>query len=99
LGFGIADEVDAMAVLIRDGIEIIKQRFGIDPKTDPNVQSFAEAFHIGLMVYDAPQRVGMTQKELAGAIGTTESIVAALEEADYEGDSITLLRRIAASLQ
>jgi ribosome-binding protein aMBF1 (putative translation factor) len=82
----------------RDGMEIIRQRFGIDPKTDPNVQAFSEGFRTAQMIYDARQAAGMTQKELADAIGATESVIADLEEANYEGDSLTLLRRIADSL-
>ena len=81
-----------------DGMEIIKQRFGIDPRTDPNVQVFAEEFHIAQMVYDARQTAGTTQKQLADMIGTTESVIAELEDADYEGDSLSLLRRIADAL-
>jgi ribosome-binding protein aMBF1 (putative translation factor) len=81
-----------------DGMDIIKQRFGIDPRTDLDIQSFAEAFNVAQMVYDARERAGMTQKELAEAIGTTDSVVAALEAADYEGDSLAMLRRIAAAL-
>jgi ribosome-binding protein aMBF1 (putative translation factor) len=81
-----------------DGMEIIKRRFGIDPRTDPNVQSFAEDFRIAQMVYDARQAAGMTQKKLANAIGVTESDIAELEAADYEGDSLSMLRRIADAL-
>ena len=81
-----------------DGMEIIKHRFGIDPRTDPNVQAFAENFRIAQMVYDARQAAGMTRKQLAEAVGTTESVVAELEDADYEGDSLSLLRRIADAL-
>jgi ribosome-binding protein aMBF1 (putative translation factor) len=79
-------------------MEIIKERVGIDPRTDPNVQAFAEDFRIAQMVYDARQAAGMTQKVLAEAIGTTESVIAELEEADYEGDSLSMLRRIADAL-
>jgi len=79
-------------------MEIIKQRFGIDPRTDPNVQVFAEDFRIAQIVYDARQAAGMTQKEFAAAIGATENVIAELEEADYEGDSLSMLRRIADAL-
>jgi DNA-binding XRE family transcriptional regulator len=82
----------------RDGIEIIKHRFGIDPKTDPNVQAFAEDFRIAQMIYVARCSAGMTQKQLAEAIGTAESTIADLEAADYEGESLTLLRRVADAL-
>ncbi|MEX2309082.1 MAG: helix-turn-helix transcriptional regulator [Pirellulales bacterium] len=81
-----------------DGMEIIKRRFGIDPSTDPNVQAFAEDFRVAQMVYDARQAAGMTQKELAEAIGAAESVVAELEDADFEGDSLSMLRRIADAL-
>ena len=81
-----------------DGMEIIKRRFGIDPSTDPNVQAFAEDFRIAQMVYDARQAAGMTQKELADAIGVTETVIAELEDADYEGESLSMLRRIADAL-
>ena len=81
-----------------DGMEIVKQRFGVDPKTDPNVQSFAEDFHIAQMVYDARQAAGVTQKQLADMIGTTESVIAELEDADYDGDTLSMLHRIADAL-
>lgn len=79
-------------------MEIIKERFGVDPRTDPNVQAFAEGFRIAQMIYDAREAAGMTQKELADAIGVAESVIAELETADYEGDSLSMLRRIADAL-
>jgi ribosome-binding protein aMBF1 (putative translation factor) len=79
-------------------LEIIKQRFGIDPRTDPNVQAFSELFRTAQMVYDARQAAGMSQKELADAVGTTESVIAGLEDANYEGDFLAMLRRIADAL-
>jgi ribosome-binding protein aMBF1 (putative translation factor) len=87
-----------MSKKTNDGMEIIKQRFGIDPRIDARVQSFAEAFSVAQAVYDARVRAGMKQKELAEAIGTSESTIAALEAADYDGDPIAMLRRIAAAL-
>jgi ribosome-binding protein aMBF1 (putative translation factor) len=81
-----------------DGMEIIKQRFGIDPRSDPKVQSLAEDFHIAQMVYDARQASGFSQVELANAIGTTEEVVDALENADFDGDSLSVLRRVADAL-
>jgi ribosome-binding protein aMBF1 (putative translation factor) len=79
-------------------MEIIKHRFGIDPRTDPSVQAFADGFRIAQTIYDARCAAGMTQKELAEAVGSTESIVADLEDADYEGNSLSMLRRVAEAL-
>jgi len=87
-----------MAKKTRDGMEIIKNRFGVDPRTDVHVQAFADDFHIAQMMYDARSAAGMTRKELAEAIGATESVIADLEEADYEGNSLSMLRRIADAL-
>lgn len=81
-----------------DGMEIIKKRFGIDPRTDENVQAYAEDFRIAQMIYDARQAAGLTQKELADAIGTAENVIAELEDADHEGESFTVLHRIADAL-
>lgn len=79
----------------RDGLEIIKQRFGVDARTDPIVQAYGEAFRNAQLIYDARQAAGMTQKELAEAISCDESVISALEDADFEGDSLSIVSRIA----
>jgi predicted transcriptional regulator len=40
----------------------------------------------------------VTQKELAKLVGTTQSVIARLEDADYEGHALSMLSRIAAAL-
>jgi transcriptional regulator with XRE-family HTH domain len=42
---------------------------------------------------------GLTQQELADLVGTTASSICRLEDARYEGHSVTMLRRIAAALK
>jgi ribosome-binding protein aMBF1 (putative translation factor) len=42
---------------------------------------------------------GMTQKQLAGMVGTTQSVISRLEDADYEGHSISMVNRIATALE
>ena len=44
------------------------------------------------------QRAGLTQKQLAALVGTVPSVISRLEDADYEGHSMAMLRRIAAAL-
>ena len=41
---------------------------------------------------------GLTQKQLADLIGTSQSVISRLEDADYEGHSISMVNRIAAAL-
>ena len=40
----------------------------------------------------------LTQKELAARVGTTASVISRLEDDDYEGHSLAMLRRIASAL-
>lgn len=49
-------------------------------------------------IYDLRKQAGLTQKELARLIGTTQSVISRLEDADYEGHSLSMLSRIAAAL-
>ncbi len=53
---------------------------------------------IARMIYEARTEKGLTQQQLADLIGTTQSVISRLEDADYEGHSLALLMRAAASL-
>ena len=43
-------------------------------------------------------KAGLTQKQLADLVGTTDSVISRLEDADYSGHSIKMLSRISAAL-
>ena len=62
------------------------------------MQQIAEAYRVAQIIYDARSAAGMTQKELATAVGTTQSVISQLEDAEYEGHSLSMLRRIAKAL-
>jgi len=81
-----------------DASKILKQRSGIDPERDPDMLQIAEDYRVAQMIYDARTAAGLTQKQLAEAVGTTQSVVSQLEDAEYEGHSLTMLRRIATAL-
>ncbi len=49
-------------------------------------------------IHDLRTDRGLSQKELAALAGTHQSVIARLEDADYEGHSLRMLRRIAAAL-
>jgi ribosome-binding protein aMBF1 (putative translation factor) len=44
------------------------------------------------------EKAGLSQRELAQLVGTTASVICRLEDADYEGHSLAMLRRIAGAL-
>ncbi|TAH37456.1 MAG: XRE family transcriptional regulator [Planctomycetota bacterium] len=50
------------------------------------------------MIHEARSAASLTQRQLADLIGTTQPVIARLENADYEGHSLTMLRRIAEAL-
>jgi ribosome-binding protein aMBF1 (putative translation factor) len=50
------------------------------------------------LVYELRMQAGLSQRALAKKVGTTASVICRLEDADYEGHSLAMLRRIAAAL-
>ena len=68
-------------------------------------RELAAAFEEGLAAADVASQIsklrsrsGLSQRQLAAKIGTTASVICRLEDADYEGHSLSMLRRIAAAL-
>jgi ribosome-binding protein aMBF1 (putative translation factor) len=52
---------------------------------------------LALLVREMREDAGLTQTELAKRVGTTQSVIARLEDAEYAGHSLTMLERIAAA--
>ena len=53
---------------------------------------------VAQLIYDRRVAAGLTQRQLAKLVGTTQSVISRLEDADYEGHSLTMLQRIAGAL-
>jgi ribosome-binding protein aMBF1 (putative translation factor) len=51
---------------------------------------------LALLVREMREGASMTQAELAKQAGTTQSVIARLEDAEYTGHSLPMLERIAA---
>jgi transcriptional regulator with XRE-family HTH domain len=54
--------------------------------------------NVGAEIYRARNEAGLTQQELADRVGMKQSAIARLEDADYEKQSLTTLKRIALAL-
>jgi transcriptional regulator with XRE-family HTH domain len=82
-----------------DALEIIHQRYyaGRPHRLDQLQEAIAND-DVARKIYDLRAQAGLTQKQLAGMIGTTPSVISRLEDADYEGHSLAMLNRIAAAL-
>ncbi len=53
---------------------------------------------VAQLIYAARMKAGLSQAELAEQIGTRQSVISRLEDADYEGHSLSMLQRIATAL-
>ena len=82
-----------------DTLQHLYDRYvGDDPE---RVASYARAVadaHVARDIYRLRTEAGLTQRELAARVGTTASVICRLEDADYDGHSLAMLRRIAAAV-
>ncbi|SRR6266545_3407863 len=54
---------------------------------------------VAKLIYDLRKKAGLSQRQFAKKVGTTASVICRLEDADYEGHSLSMLKRIAAALE
>ena len=81
-----------------DGLKILNRITGGDPDLREQIAEAKINFRVAQLIHDARTAAGMTQRQLADLIGTKQSVIARLEDADYEGHSLTMLSRIAEAL-
>jgi len=81
-----------------DALRIMEREFGHAPGWAESVAREGERLNVAQVVFDARTRAGLTQKQLAELIGTRQSVISRLEDADYEGHSLRMLERIAHAL-
>jgi len=82
-----------------NAVEILHRRYiGDDAEKKASLQAERVNADVAQMIYDLRQEASVTQKELADLIGTTQSVISRLEDADYNGHSLSILSRIAKAL-
>lgn len=69
-----------------------------DPKLVAMYEKGLVDAEVGQRIYDLRTDAGLTQAGLARLVGTTPSVISRLEDADYRGHSVAMLRRIAEAL-
>lgn len=84
----------------RDALNIIDRRHfsSSDMQRDARMDDYRAQIDIAQMIYDMRTSAGLSQAELARRVGTTQSVISRLEDADYSGHSLTMLFRIARAL-
>ena len=82
-----------------DAIEILHRRYYRGrPRRLAMLRRARMADAVARQIRNLREREGLTQRELASRVGTTASAICRLEDADYEGHYLSMLRRIADAL-
>jgi len=82
-----------------DAVEVLRRRFYAGkPGRLKDLEEARANKEIAHKIHELRTAAGLTQAQLAKLIGTTASVICRLEDADYEGHSLGMLRRIGAAL-
>ena len=82
-----------------DAMEVLHRRFYEGKPTRlKNLEEARANEEIARKIHELRAAATLTQTQLAKLIGTTASVICRLEDADYEGHSLAMLRRIAGAL-
>lgn len=84
---------------ITDAVEILDRRyFRNKPEMETLVAEEEANAEIARKIYNLRTQAGLSQRALAKLVGITASVICRLEDSDYEGHSLAMLRRIAEAL-
>jgi transcriptional regulator with XRE-family HTH domain len=81
------------------GLKALYDRYvGTDPEKVDAFEAAMSNAEVARSIYRLRTNAHMTQQALAALVGTAPSVICRLEDADYDGHSLSMLRRIAAAL-
>ncbi len=69
-----------------------------DPEFASRYESAGEAWDVAMQLAALRQKAGLSQKELARRLNTSQQQISRLESPGYEGHSLANLRRVAQAL-
>jgi ribosome-binding protein aMBF1 (putative translation factor) len=72
-----------MANTTCNAIEILGQLTGDDPELREMIAEETVHAQVARMIYEVRMAAGFTQQQLASLLGTQQSVIARLEDADY----------------
>ena len=81
-----------------DGLAIIDRKFFKSKTKQALLEQGRADDEVGRKIFELRTKAGISQRELAKMVGTTASVICRLEDADYEGHSLPMLRRVATAL-
>lgn len=82
-----------------DAVDILHRRyFEGKPERLAELEDARASAEVARQIQELRAGAGLTQKALAELVGTSHSVISRLEDDDYQGHSLAMLRRIAAVL-
>jgi ribosome-binding protein aMBF1 (putative translation factor) len=82
-----------------DALALMNKLAGRDREMLDLVEQEQANLDIARKIFELRTKAGLSQSELAKRVGTTQSVISRLEDADYDGHSLLMLRRIASALE
>ncbi len=82
----------------KNALEILDRVTGDEAQLRKLIEEETLNAHVARLIYEAQTAAGVTQQQLADLVGTQQPDIARLEDADYQGHSLTKLHRIATVL-
>jgi predicted transcriptional regulator len=82
-----------------DALVIMDRLTGNSPEMAKLLEQERANLDIAQKIYELRTKARLSQAELARKVGTTQSVISRLEDADYDGHSLAMLRRIASALE
>lgn len=81
-----------------DGAAILNRLDGDDAPMKAMIAKEEVNLQLAAMICEARREAELTQAQLAKLVGTTQSVISRLEDADYDGHSLAMLQRIGDAL-
>jgi DNA-binding XRE family transcriptional regulator len=82
-----------------DALALVEELTGKSREMAGLIEQEQDNLDIARKIYDLRIKAKLSQAELARKVGTTQSVISRLEDADYDGHSLEMLRRIALALK
>ena len=82
-----------------DALALVEELTGKSQEMAGLVEQEQANLDVAREIYELRIKAKLSQAELARKVGTTQSVISRLEDADYDGHSLAMLRRIASALE
>jgi ribosome-binding protein aMBF1 (putative translation factor) len=84
----------------KDAVEILHRRFVEgNPAMQQALYEVRAERRIAEVIAELRGKLGLSQKKFADLVGMTASVISELEEADFDGNAMSMLERIATAVE